>query len=830
MGIVKGHLIAWLAVPALFVLVHAGGPGWAAEYVVDGFALGQPISSGGGDYASYDCHPSEDYDAAINCTKVQDRKGQAGKLVVSSRLIHAEDGISWLETVHAAPVKLSRQALEKELEDLARVIGEPPALVDWEPGYAPDLTAVVAVWGGVELNEIYYPVPDDIDRPGGYFDLIGDPATSLQKFLPVYEVKGGPGYIYAANFDAEGIGHRYYVAVNPQDLAPAHYRRTLRALLAKDAALDPDDYSVWGDVAMATRTLALATSSPVANQQFDVVASEFPTSKLRSHVWALLPSGAIQRLRQGSYWIDYDSYGPNTGYPDIRQALQDLIANEPDDNFVEFAHLLLGDYQGGLAANPDTIINGVFHYALGIESFRHLMREALTSFRDHPPPDITEEDLRTLAYLTTHDPEDPDSGFSLDGALNYATRYPGIDPGGLATASPEFRERAEAIQGHFANITDDMSVADDAAFIRSWLDLEVGDLPGALQFASNGLAIGHAHADIDGPGRNGSWLDYQSAIRAQTLRIIGQLPRDEVVRTLQADPVLSKEGFLWYGTAREAYRAFDYGYAIELAEAGLSSLGLPSEQLPATTDPVKIRAAIEQMDPALVADLNIVELPYLLEASREFASYEADLAAAADATDTAAFSERSRKLISKYSMLVSRPDDVEELSDVPPRHQDLRQVLHLIDKTLEQTAGNPAYRPLREWLEFRRIRVLTVSDPDAVDDAVAKFAADFPASEYLDDALAERVFVKGMLERDMDAAWLALDELVRRAPPDSNAIDNGYSWLQISLRCAGLYEEADLINTEIVRLFPFSRHAEYALGRAVDPNRPARGCDGGYLD
>ncbi|OJX46517.1 MAG: hypothetical protein BGO81_03935 [Devosia sp. 66-22] len=123
----------------------------------------------------------------------------------------------------------------------------------------------------------------------------------MAKFLPVYRVKGGAGYIYAANFDSSGIGDRYYVAVNARELAPSSYRASLRALLEKDQTLDPTDYSLWPEVAMATRTLSLATSSSVANQQFDAVVDRYSSSKLRSHVWASLPSGAIDRLKQGSY-------------------------------------------------------------------------------------------------------------------------------------------------------------------------------------------------------------------------------------------------------------------------------------------------------------------------------------------------------------------------------------------------------------------------------------------------------------------------------------------------------------------------------------------------
>ena len=62
------------------------------------------------------------------------------------------------------------------------------------------------------------------------------------------------------------------------------------------------------------------------------------------------------------------------------------------------------------------------------------------------------------------------------------------------------------------------------------------------------------------------------------------------------------------------------------------------------------------------------------------------------------------------------------------------------------------------------------------------------------------------------AAERAFQELLRQYP-DGNAVDNAYSWMAIIERCAGRNQLADELNQEIMRQFPFTRHAQFARAR-----------------
>ncbi len=190
-----------------------------------------------------------------------------------------------------------------------------------------------------------------------------------------------------------------------------------------------------------------------------------------------------------------------------------------------------------------------------------------------------------------------------------------------------------------------------------------------------------------------------------------------------------------------------------------------------------------------------------------------------------AFSRRARAIILKYSMLVDHPLDESgnRKTTLPTEHRDLRQALHLIDTTLQSTQGNPAYAALREWMFYRKVRILADYDPEMVGETIALMEKEFPASHLLDDVLAEQIFSEGVVMANVDAAKATFAELLKRYP-HGNAVDNAYSWMEITLRCAGRVDEARKINDEIIRLFPLTRHAQYARLRNADPSRYLNGC------
>ena len=187
---------------------------------------------------------------------------------------------------------------------------------------------------------------------------------SAKAGLPVYRVAGGAGYVYSANFDENGRGHRHYVAADVSQPGIKVFVPTLREILQKDRALGSDDYSLWPDVALATRNLSLASSPEIANEELDKVFAGFPSQKLRSHVWSLLPLGTIDSLAKWCALASVD-LRPNTDFPEIRSNIQKFLAAYPAEPFSEFLHYTIGEYEKALAANPNSMIAQAIHYAIG---------------------------------------------------------------------------------------------------------------------------------------------------------------------------------------------------------------------------------------------------------------------------------------------------------------------------------------------------------------------------------------------------------------------------------------------------------------------------------
>ncbi|MEO7223206.1 MAG: hypothetical protein ABIY37_12095, partial [Devosia sp.] len=319
-----------LALPALLVMLAWATPTLGGEYVVDGFSLGGMIDRSDPNYTSYTCGMSLSYRWSSECARISTRDGQLGQIVISSSLVHSFRGDVAYAEVHAAPVKLSRRALEKELDDLTSVIGEEPSSVSWSDAHG--LTSVTATWGEIRLEEVNDPLDESLVRRGALTDLLGDPQESLEQALPLFRLAGGPGYVYTASFSSDGRGDRHYVAANPRELSQSYfdnilssddsldadeYRPLVMSLLRDDAALPPGDYRLWPYLASATRRMSLATSTDQANQALDDIVTRFGPTKLASRVWATLPTGAIRRLKDGRYWR-FDVYGSNTRYPEIR--------------------------------------------------------------------------------------------------------------------------------------------------------------------------------------------------------------------------------------------------------------------------------------------------------------------------------------------------------------------------------------------------------------------------------------------------------------------------------------------------------------------------------
>lgn len=143
--------------------------------------------------------------------------------------------------------------------------------------------------------------------------------------------------------------------------------------------------------------------------------------------------------------------------------------------------------------------------------------------------------------------------------------------------------------------------------------------------------------------------------------------------------------------------------------------------------------------------------------------------------------------------------------------------------TLASVPRAAPYASLREWLHYRKVRILVQYNAPSVPAAVAAMWAEFPQGNFMGAALAEEVFAEGAEMKDLHAAEQTFRKLIADL---SNAVDNGYTWMAIIYRCMGRAEEARKTNADILRLSPRTRHARLAEQRMAHPEAKACGLSG----
>jgi tetratricopeptide (TPR) repeat protein len=770
----KCLLIGWVFAFAV------AAPARAEPYIIEGMKLGVPIDTAAPDYRSFKCAPSEQFEGYMRCQRTK----PSARGTLSSTIIHGGDGTAIYLSAKLAPTSIDRDAAQREIEELSREMKEQPKHVEWVPARAGTPASVVAWWGRIELRQLKRSEVDDAANgyaPGLLIDPLADPARAAKAGLPIYRVAGAAGYVYAAIFGS--TGQKSYIAADVSLPALKTFETGLNEVLQEDQALPANDYKLWPQVSELTRNLSLATSATIANEALDKIFERYPSKKLRSHVWSLLPLGSLLNLSERAHWT-VSIYGPNTEYPEIREAIQKFLAEHPNEPFSEFLYYTIGDFETALQRNPNSIIAGVVRYAIGYRIIDSLLQDTTRIVKLPNPPDSYEPVNSTLVVLNEH-PE------------LYENKL-------LGTIVPSFASRAAAAKPWLEQVLGDASSPhqDDAAYMLGWLDFHQGDFKTALSYLSRAMSSGNG--------------DYRKpAAMRQVVRIMARLPAPEQVALVQSDSTFMQQPALWYMAARTAYRDFNYPLAIDTSQRGLTLLHVPVDTLPATTDPQKIKGALDKVEPKLDDDLNLSEMPYLLEASREILDYERYLATAANDRPEN-LSRKARAIIVKYSMLLDPTEQSKRRRAPELAHKDLRQAIHLIDVSLAAVPKTAQQAPLREWLYYRKARTLVQFAPASVADVVAALEQEYPRSQLLDDALAEQVFAEGVMLRDVDAAQRTFQRLISSFP-NGNALDNAYTWMAIIDRCAGRLAEAQKLNREIIRLFPTTRHARYARERTANP-------------
>lgn len=172
-------------------------------YTIDGHALGERLDPGS--LAAFDCQPSEQFITARWC---RNQTAVHAVRTVNAVLLASDGSIQYYGKYYPAAV-FPGGAVASEIRRLSALYREQPRLLRLPGGTG--LDGVIAVWGSMVLSPLDQATQTQLaaGQPvtaGILVDFLGKAGESARRGLPVYRLSGGPGYFWAARFDARGQG------------------------------------------------------------------------------------------------------------------------------------------------------------------------------------------------------------------------------------------------------------------------------------------------------------------------------------------------------------------------------------------------------------------------------------------------------------------------------------------------------------------------------------------------------------------------------------------------------------------------------------------------
>lgn len=108
--------------------------------------------------------------------------------------------------------------VEREIKRLSQLFDSKPHVLQ-SPQSVANMHAVIAYWGDVTLEpldarSIARIAAGQGVQKGMLFDFLGNYGESANAHLPVFHLGGGPGYVWGAHFDENGLGALRMTAVD----------------------------------------------------------------------------------------------------------------------------------------------------------------------------------------------------------------------------------------------------------------------------------------------------------------------------------------------------------------------------------------------------------------------------------------------------------------------------------------------------------------------------------------------------------------------------------------------------------------------------------------
>jgi hypothetical protein len=221
----------------------ASSPGVISIYAVDGLNLGSKVNFESSIYRQYQCNPSEQFDGFTWCARKVPESTRRGAFLSSYSILHSSDGTVSYVNRFLEPAWFSGNEANEDIARLAKKYGAQPNVMAMPQ--IDGVQGLMASWGAVTLlpldaNNVAQLAQGRDIRAGLMVDFLGNFRRSAQLGLPIYRLAGGPGFVWAANWDQGGRGTLRFFAVDASTLTgPVAVQPLVQANIGASSVTEP---------------------------------------------------------------------------------------------------------------------------------------------------------------------------------------------------------------------------------------------------------------------------------------------------------------------------------------------------------------------------------------------------------------------------------------------------------------------------------------------------------------------------------------------------------------------------------------------------------------
>lgn len=194
------------------------------QYIVDGLALGDSVAPLSSTYKAYKCRPSEQFAAFVWCQRRRAESGKFGEFSSVNSILHAPNGETAYISRFIEPAYFAKGDIAREFDRLSQRFEISPHVLR-SPQRSGNPSGIIAYWGDVTLTPLDGQSLAQLAAgrsvvKGLLFDFLGNFGDSARAGLPIYQLGGGPGYVWGAHYDESGRGALRITAIDASRFAP----------------------------------------------------------------------------------------------------------------------------------------------------------------------------------------------------------------------------------------------------------------------------------------------------------------------------------------------------------------------------------------------------------------------------------------------------------------------------------------------------------------------------------------------------------------------------------------------------------------------------------